>query len=59
MVFFYKADVAAGMGTVEGRKAALDLLEKAAMLDLGPHEAEIISKKINSLQKIKADSKNK
>ena len=59
MVFLYKADVAAGMGTVEGREAAIGLLEKAAMLDLGPHEAEIISKKIKSLQEIKAELKNK
>ncbi|MBW1898183.1 MAG: hypothetical protein JRI61_03895 [Deltaproteobacteria bacterium] len=57
MVFLYEADVAAGMGTVEGRKSAIGHLKKAAMLDLGPLEAEMISKKIKSLQKIKAAPK--
>ncbi|MFO7560544.1 MAG: histone H1-like repetitive region-containing protein [Desulfobacterales bacterium] len=60
MVFLYKADVAAGKGTVEGRDEAIGLLEKAAMLDLDSHEAEMVSKKIQSLQKIKTvPKKNK
>jgi len=56
MMLLYKADVAEGMGTVEGRKAAIELLEQAAMLDLGPHEAELVSKKIQSLRETEASS---
>jgi len=57
MVYLYKADVAAGTGTVEGRKAAIGHLKKAAKLDLDPHEAEMVSKKIKALQEIKAGKK--
>ncbi len=60
MVFLYKADVAADKGTVEGREEAIGLLKKATMLDLDSHEAEMVSKKIKSLQEIKtAPQKNK
>jgi hypothetical protein len=59
MVFLYKADIAAGMGTVEGRKEAIGLLEKAAELGLSPHESELVSKKIKSLKEIKAEAPKK
>ncbi|MFH2064062.1 MAG: hypothetical protein ABIK15_02545 [Pseudomonadota bacterium] len=50
MNLLYKADVELNLSSVDGKAAAIAYLEKAALLDLDVHEAEMVARKIKSLQ---------
>ncbi len=50
MNLMYKADVAAESSSADGKETAIHYLEKAALLDLDAHEAEMVMKKLNGLQ---------
>jgi len=50
MNLLYKADVELNSSSVDGKAAAIAYLEKAALLDLDVHEAEMVARKIKTLQ---------
>ena len=51
MILLYKADAAAGRGTVAGLQNAMAYLKKAASLRPGEIEANLINQKLDSVQK--------
>jgi len=50
MNLMYKADVAAESASSDGKENAIHYLEKATLLDLNVHEAEMVKKKLSALQ---------
>jgi hypothetical protein len=53
MILLYKADVAAGKGTLAGLDAATKYLDQASALDPDEIEAKLIRQKLESIQKLK------
>jgi hypothetical protein len=51
-ILFYKADVAAGKGSVAGLKAAMDYLDQASKLNPDEIETELIGKKKNVIREL-------
>ena len=51
MILLYKADAAAGRGTVDGLQNAMAYLKKAAALRPGEIEANLINQKLESVRK--------
>jgi len=56
-ILFYKADVAASRGDVDGWQAAMVYLDQAAQLDPDEIEAELIRKKKRAILELAADPK--
>jgi hypothetical protein len=50
LILLYKADVAAGRGTLESLKAAADYLQQAAALNPDEIEAKLIAEKMATVQ---------
>ncbi len=50
MILWYKADVEIGKGTVNSLESAIALLKEASRLDLDSHNADLVDKRVQSVQ---------
>jgi hypothetical protein len=58
-IFLYKADVAAGKGTIADIETALGYLDEAALLDIDLNQTDLLIHKMDALNQLKSEIESK